>query len=122
MLAEKPEQLREHGIVVVPIQAPSVDDEQLSRWWRTYNDNQPIDLPFTKVDEGKLQLIKEWSGHRVMFKREPWLILTNRDHVVTAENFSLLNLDAKISQSQTTDLDDLPLIKLQTPAPGENPE
>jgi hypothetical protein len=84
-LAGRFEQLKQKGIITVIVQAPKIASGTLKEWERKYH-SMPWPLPFAlnMVDEQVVRTRKEW-GVRYL----PWLILTDTEHVVTAEGFCL---------------------------------
>ncbi len=88
-LAKRAGQLKNKDLVVAIVHASKVDQSRLDKWIK---DN---DIPFrtgmAREDDTKTRLT--WG-----IKSLPWLILTDHEHVVTAEGFSLDELDAKISE------------------------
>ena len=87
-LAKQAEKLKQKGVTVFVIQSSKVDDNKLNEWIKKYN------IPFTPVivqgDEEKTRFA--WG-----IKSFPWLILTDRQHIVRAEGFAPTELDEKIS-------------------------
>ena len=90
-LANKAEQLKEKGITIVAVQTSEVDENTLNKWVQQYT----IGLPVGMV-EGDINETRFTWGVRSL----PWLILTDRDHIVTAEGFSLNELDDKIKATK----------------------
>ena len=115
-LGEISEQLFQKGIVVYTIQTLNFEPEELQSWYKEYNDNKPFNLPIHVPEKSIYELMSTWTGYsRPPIKdHDALLILTNREHVVVAENFCFLELDEKIQQSQTKEPADDPLIYLQT--------
>jgi len=88
-VARQAEELRKKGVRVVAVQASNVDRDELNAWVARQN----IPFPVGRI-EGDLEKIKStWGVHSL-----PWLILTNREHLVTAEGFSVNELDRKITK------------------------
>jgi len=89
-LAEQVEELKQKGVTVVAIQSSKVDKNTLQEWVKKN------DIPFTvgmiQDDENKTRF--NWG-----VKSLPWLILTDRKHIVTTEGFGLNELDGKIGQT-----------------------
>jgi beta-lactamase regulating signal transducer with metallopeptidase domain/protocatechuate 3,4-dioxygenase beta subunit len=86
-LAGRSEQLREKGVILIAIQASKVDENTLDQWVRKYN----ISLPAGMVWAEEKETIFAWG-----VKSLPWLILTDRKHIVRAEGFGLSELDEKL--------------------------
>ena len=85
-LSTKAIELEEKGIFVVTIHASMVDDNKLRLWNQKYRINFPVGM--IKSDEEKTRFT--W-GVRSM----PWLILTDKKHIVRAEGFSISELGNK---------------------------
>ncbi|MBA7622754.1 hypothetical protein ES703_30140 [subsurface metagenome] len=87
-LAKQAEQLKQKGVAVVAIQASKVNESTLNDWLKEYN------IPFTiGIVQSNVEKTKFAWGVRSL----PWLILTNRKHIVRAEGFALTEIDEKIS-------------------------
>jgi protocatechuate 3,4-dioxygenase beta subunit/peroxiredoxin len=89
-LAKQAERLKQKGVTVVAVQASKTDASALKEWVEKYN----LTFPVGTV-EGDVEKTKFGWGVRSL----PWLILTNRKHVVTAEGFSITELDKKIEEA-----------------------
>ncbi len=87
-LAKRAEELKEKGVAVIAVQASKVDENELNEWVKKYN------IPFTV---GMVQGDVEKTRFTWGVKSLPWLILTNPQHIVRAEDFGLAELDEKIS-------------------------
>jgi hypothetical protein len=86
-LAKQAEQLKEQGVTVVAVQASKVDENTFNEWVKKYN------IPFpVGIIEGDADKIRFAWG----VKSLPWLILTDREHIVRAEGFALAELDEKV--------------------------
>jgi len=90
-LAKQAEQLKQKGVTVVTVQASKIDENALNEWIKNYN------IPFTA---GMVQGNVEKSRFTWGVKSLPWLILTNRKHIVNANGFSLAELDEKIQSAE----------------------
>jgi len=86
-LAKQAEQLKEKGVTIVAIQSAKIDQTALNEWIKKYN--IPFAVGMVTGDEEKIRF--EWG-----VKSLPWLILTDREHIVRAEAFGLAELDEKI--------------------------
>jgi len=86
-LAERAGQLRQKGISVIAIQASKVDKNSLDEWLKENN------IPFITgpIRDNEEQVRFNWG-----IKSLPWLILTDKKHIVIAEGFSVNELDEKI--------------------------
>ncbi|MCP4261451.1 MAG: redoxin domain-containing protein [Planctomycetes bacterium] len=87
-LAKQAEQLKQKGITVIAAQASKIDENKLNEWIKKYN--IPFNVGTTQDDIEKTRFI--WGVRSL-----PWLILTNRQHVVSAEGFSINELDERIA-------------------------
>jgi len=86
-LAQQGESLKSKGVVVVIVQASKVEQKALDEWVKKYN------VPFLiGMVEGDAEKTCFAWGVRSL----PWLILTNREHTVEANGFSLAELDERI--------------------------
>jgi hypothetical protein len=89
-LAKQAEHLKQKGVTVVAVQASKTDASALKEWVEKYN----VTFPVGTV-EGDVEKPKFAWGVRSL----PWLILTNRKHVITAEGFAVTDLDKKIKEA-----------------------
>ncbi|MHC4430769.1 MAG: hypothetical protein ACYTBS_02905 [Planctomycetota bacterium] len=89
-VAGRAEQLRKRGVIVVAVQAAKVDEDKLSKWVK--NSNIPIPVGAIATDHEKIRFT---LGVRSL----PWLILTNERHIVTAEGFSMAELDERLNSN-----------------------
>ena len=87
-LAKRAEELKEKGVTIVSVQAAKADEATLSDWVRKYNVPFPVGMVEGDVEKAKFT----WG-----VKALPWLILTDRKHMVHTEDFGLSELDEKIS-------------------------
>jgi len=88
-LAKRAEQLKTKGVTVVAIQSSKVDQSTLHDWVKKNN------IPFPV---GMIQDYEEKTRFNWGVKSLPWLILTDREHIVTAEGFGLDELNNKIRE------------------------
>jgi protocatechuate 3,4-dioxygenase beta subunit len=88
-VAKQAEQLKQEGVTIVAVQASKIDASTLKEWVEKYN----IPFPVGTV-EGDVEKTNFAWGVRSL----PWLILTNRKHVITAEGFALSELDKKTKE------------------------
>jgi hypothetical protein len=87
-LAKQTETLKSKDVILVAVQASDVDQNALDEWLKKYN------VPFSSMLEGDTRKIRFAWGVQSL----PWLILTDRRHVVCAEGFPLGELDEKLKQ------------------------
>jgi protocatechuate 3,4-dioxygenase beta subunit len=86
----KARQLREQGVYVVCVQASRLPKKVLSDFRR----KEHISFPIGIVGEDSIKTRQKWAARSL-----PWLILTDRNHIVTAEGFSLAELSEKIKEA-----------------------
>jgi hypothetical protein len=82
--------LAEEGVDIVLVYAGQIVDSWLSDWLR----KNRITISCGKYDGDIAILGRSWALQSL-----PWLILTDRRHIVTAEGFSLAELSEKINGS-----------------------
>lgn len=88
-LSKQASQLKEKGVTIVGVQATKVDEKGLNEWVK--ENSIPFPVGTIQADEEKTRFA--WG-----VKSLPWLILTNRKHIVAAEGFSLSELNGKIQE------------------------
>jgi len=86
-LAKKAEQFKQKGVTIVAVQASKVNESTLNEWMK--RNNVPFAVGMVQDDEEKTRFT--WG-----VKSLPWLILTNKQHIVQAEGFNINELDGKI--------------------------
>ena len=86
-LAKQAEQLKQKGIIIVAVQASKVDENTLNDWVNKYKIPFPVGI--VQGDDEKTRFA--WGVRSL-----PWLILTDRKHVVRAEGFGINDLNEKI--------------------------
>ena len=86
-LAKRAEQLEEKGVTVIAVQSSKVDKNTLHEWMKEYNISYPVGTVYDDEDKTRFS----WG-----VKSLPWLILTDKNHVVVAEGIALSELDLKI--------------------------
>jgi protocatechuate 3,4-dioxygenase beta subunit len=89
-LVKKEKQLKGKGVTVIAIHASNVDENTLNEWIK--KNNIPFPVGMIQDDEEKIRF--NWGVRSL-----PWLILTDRKHIVTAEGFGLDELDEKIGKT-----------------------
>ena len=75
-------------MTVVAVQAATTDENKLKEWTK----ENLISFPVVMISDDAEKTRSAW-GVRAL----PWLILTDRKHVVTAEGFAIDELDEKLS-------------------------
>lgn len=88
-LAKQAEQFEQKGITIVAIQASKVDENVLDGWVKKHDVPFPVGMIEDDVEKTKFA----W-GVRV----QPWLILTDKEHIVRAE-VGLNELSQKIKEA-----------------------
>lgn len=88
-LAKQADELKRKGATIIAIQASKVDKDKLDQWVR----KQGISFPVGMIQGNEEKTHIAWGGVRSL----PWLILTDRKHIVRAAGFSINELDEKIT-------------------------
>lgn len=86
-LAKQAKQLKSKSVTIVVVQASKVDEDKLNDWVK--KNNIPLPIGMVQGDEEKTRFT--WGVRSL-----PWLILTDKKHTVTAEGFSVAELDDKL--------------------------
>ncbi len=89
-LAKRAGELKEKGVTVVAIQASKVDENKLDEWIK--KNNIPFAAGVITADIEKTRFV--WGVRSL-----PWLILTDKQHVVIAEGFTMAELDEKLGNN-----------------------
>ena len=79
--------LANKGVYVVLVHASEVKEQRLNEWMK----KNEIDLPAARIKDNINEVRQRWAVCNL-----PWLILTDRKHIVAAEGFSLSELDERI--------------------------
>jgi len=82
--------LKENGVTAIAIHASKVEEKNLDEWIKKNN----IPFPVGMIQDDKEKARFNWG-----VKSLPWLIMTDRRHVVAAEGFGLEEMDDKIKQT-----------------------
>jgi hypothetical protein len=88
-LARQAGALHERGVIILLIQASKVDDSAIREWAK--ENGIPFQIGIIQGDEKKIRL--RWG-----VKSLPWLILTDRQHIVINEGFGIDELSDQIRQ------------------------
>jgi protocatechuate 3,4-dioxygenase beta subunit len=88
-LSKRAQELKAKDIVIVAVQASKIEKEKLDEWIK--ENNIPFFVGMIEGDEEKTQFA--WG-----VKSLPWLILTDSEHIVRAEGFSISELDTHIKE------------------------
>ena len=86
-LAKQAEQLKQTGVTVVAVQASKVDENALNEWVKENNIPFPVGMVQGNVEKSRFA----WGVRSL-----PWLILTDRKHVIQSEGFGINDLNEKI--------------------------
>ncbi len=89
-LAKQAEKLKDKDIEIIAIQSSKIELEPFDKWIQ--ENNIPFTIGVIPSDQEKTKL--EWG-----VKSLPWLILTDKNHKVTAEGFGIAELDEKIGNN-----------------------
>jgi hypothetical protein len=91
-LAERAHEFRQQGIMTFGFQASKVDKDTLVDWTKERN----IDFPIGMIEGEEEETRLSWGVRSL-----PWLILTDKQHIIIAEGFDLNELDALIKVANT---------------------
>lgn len=89
-LSKRAQELKAKDIIVIGIQAVEVGTEAFNQWLKVSNFDFPIGIIQADLDEIKFN----WSVQAL-----PWLILTDKEKIIQAENFALEELDERIKKA-----------------------
>ena len=90
-LAKRAEDLEQKGVTVLGVQAAETDRGALEQWLK----NQNIAVPVGTIKADVKRTTFAWGVQSL-----PWLILTDVQHKIVAEGFTVADLDAKIEASK----------------------
>jgi len=90
-LSKKVQELKEKGVEVIAVHASTAEETTLNEWIKKQNVLMPVGMIKGDVEEMR----RAWG-----VKSLPWLILTDRDHVVAAEGFGLSELNENIKEAR----------------------
>ena len=88
-LVKQAELLKQKGISIAAVQAVNMDEDALDQWVME-ND---ISFPVGMIQDHEECIRFDWAVQSL-----PWLIVTDRKHIVTAEGFGPDELDRKIAE------------------------
>ena len=88
-LSKRAKELKAKDVVIVAIQASKIDENVLNEWIEKNN----IPFPAGMV-QGEVEKSRVTWGVRSL----PWLILTDKEHIITAEGFGVDELDEKLGK------------------------
>jgi len=86
-LAQKAAELKEKGVAVVAVQASKVSEKTLNGWIKKNNILFPVGMITADIKKTRFA-----RGVRSL----PWLILTDKEHIVRAEGFALEEMGERI--------------------------
>lgn len=89
-LAKRAEELKQQGVTVIAIQAGEADAASLEQWRK----DQGIAIPVGSIKTDVKKMTSAWGVQSL-----PWLILTDKSHTVTAEGFSVGDLDGILAKN-----------------------
>ena len=79
-LAKQAEQLKQKGVTVITVHASKIDENTLNQWVKNYK----IPFPVGMVQGNEEKTRFTWG-----IRSLPWLILTDQQHIVRTEGFSI---------------------------------
>jgi len=90
-LSERAQELKAKDIIIVAVQSSKIDESTLIEWIK----EQSVSFPVGIVDDDEKGIRFSWG-----VKSLPWLILTDREHIVFAEGFAMMELDEKLKANK----------------------
>ena len=90
-LSGKAELLKERELTIIGVQASKVDENKLDRWIQQGDINFPIGTITVNIE----RTLFLWNVRSL-----PWLILTDKQHIVRAEGFAPAELDVKLKANK----------------------
>jgi peroxiredoxin len=92
-LAKQAGQLADQGVAVIAVQASAIEATALKQWVEKYKIPFPVAMAPDSLETTQLK----WAIGSL-----PWLVLTDRNHVVRAAGFSPGDLEQKIHANRST--------------------
>jgi len=89
-LSKKAQELKTKDIEVVAVQSSKIDENKLNEWTK----NQSISFPVGMVQGNEEEIHSTWG-----VKSLPWLILTDKQHIVRTEGVGIEEIVDKINNS-----------------------
>ncbi len=89
-LVKRAEELKQKGVIVVAVHASKVEKNKLDEWV----EKNRIPFPAGMVQGDETKMLFTWGVQAF-----PWLILTDRNHIVSSEGFKLDELDEKTKKA-----------------------
>jgi uncharacterized GH25 family protein len=93
-LIKQTEQLKDKGVVIVAVQASQIDKNTLDEWSKESKVTFSVGIIQDDVEKARFA----WGVRSL-----PWLILTDKQHVVVAQGFGLDELDEKTKEVQNSE-------------------
>ena len=90
-LSKKLQELKERDVVVLTVHASKIERDKLDSWIK----DSEIDLAVGFITDQEKKVRFNWGVRSL-----PWLILTDKQHIVIAEDFSVTELDNKIPSAR----------------------
>jgi len=90
-LGQRAQELETKNIVVLVVQSSKIDENKLNEWIRDQNISFPVGI----VEGNEEEIRFAWG-----IKSLPWLILTDREHIIRSEGFALTELDEKLKANK----------------------
>ena len=88
-LAQRAKTFEDKSVTILAVQASKIEENTLTEWVKKSNFSFPI---------GRIQGNEEKVRFAWGVKSLPWLILSDRKHIIRAEGFSLTELDAQMKE------------------------
>jgi hypothetical protein len=82
-LARRAGELKQKGVTVVGVQTGEADSDEMKQWLK----EQSAAMPLGSIKEQAAKTMSAWGAQGL-----PWLILTDKEHVVRAEGFGVEDL------------------------------
>ena len=95
-LGKRAKELKEKEVVIVGVQASKVDGKMLQEWVKQNNISFPVGI----IEEDEKKKRFDWG-----VKGLPWLILTDKNHIVTAAGFGIDELTEKIKEKLSVEVE-----------------
>ena len=90
-ISNKVQELKEEEVVVIAVQASNIDKNKLNEWVKKYNIPFPVGMAQGDTEKTRFT----WGVQSL-----PWLILTDRQHIVSSAGFGLNELDEKLKTAK----------------------
>jgi len=87
-LAQSEKELKRQDVSVLAVQSSKVDKKRLNKWLEENN----LEFPVGMIESNNKKTKFKWG-----VKALPWLILTDKNHIVTAGGFGIDELSEKIN-------------------------